>query len=87
MHRFYLDSSAIQNNSVYFPNDISSQIKRVLRLRIGDEVIVFNGDGADYKVVLEVVDTKTSIGSVVSTVNSLKEPEIFITLYLSLIHI
>ena len=85
MHRFYLDSSAIQNNSVYFPNDISSQIKRVLRLRIGDEVIVFNGDGVDYKVILEVVDTKTSIGSVVSTVNSLKEPEIFITLYQALL--
>ncbi|MEC7733286.1 MAG: RsmE family RNA methyltransferase [Chloroflexota bacterium] len=85
MHRFYLDSSAIQNNAVYFPNDISSQIKRVLRLRIGDEVIVFNGDGVDYKVILEVVDTNNSVGSVISTVNGLKEPEIFITLYQALI--
>ena len=85
MHRFYLDPSAIKNNSVYFPNDISSQIKRVLRLRKGDEVIVFNGDGVDYKVILEVVDTQTSIGSVTSTANTLKEPEIFITLYQALL--
>ncbi len=85
MHRFYLNSSAKKNNVVYFPNDTSSQIKKVLRLRKGDEVIVFNGDGVDYKVVLEVVDNKTSIGSVVSTANSLKEPEIFITLYQALL--
>ena len=85
MHRFYLDSSVIQNNSVYFPSDISSQIKRVLRLRIGDEVIVFNGDGVDYKVVLEAVDSNASVGAIISTVNGLREPEIFITLYQALL--
>ena len=85
MHRFYLDSSAVKNNAVYFPSDTSLQIKRVLRLRKGDEVVVFSEDGVDYRVLLEVVDTKASIGSVISTINSLEEPEIFITLYQALL--
>ena len=85
MHRFYLDSSAVKNNAVYFPRDTSLQIKRVLRLRKGDEVVVFSEDGVDYRVLLEVVDTKASIGSVISTINSLEEPEIFITLYQALL--
>jgi 16S rRNA (uracil1498-N3)-methyltransferase len=60
-------------------------MKKVLRLRNGNEVVVFDGGGVDYQVRLEVVETKTSLGTVLSANDSHNEPGIFITLYQALI--
>jgi 16S rRNA U1498 N3-methylase RsmE len=46
---------------------------------------VFEGGGVDYQVRLEVVETKASFGTVLSTNDSNNEPAIFITLYQALI--
>ncbi|PZC43229.1 MAG: 16S rRNA (uracil1498-N3)-methyltransferase [Chloroflexi bacterium] len=85
MHRFLIDPSDIQDGRVHFAEEISLQMKKVLRLRNGNEVVVFDGGGVDYQVRLEVVETKTSLGTVLSANDSHNEPGIFITLYQALI--
>ena len=85
MHRFLIDPSDIQDGRVHFAEEISLQMKKVLRLRSGNEVVVFDGGGVDYQVRLEVVETKTSLGTVLSANDSHNEPGIFITLYQALI--
>ena len=85
MHRFFIDPSDIQDGRVQFSEETSLQIKKVLRLRSEDEVLVFDGGGVDYQVRLEVVETKASFGTVLSTNDSNNEPAIFITLYQALI--
>ncbi len=85
MHRFLIDPSDIKDGRVHFAEEISLQMKKVLRLRNGNEVVVFDGGGVDYQVRLEVVETKTSLGTVLSANDSHNEPGIFITLYQALI--
>ena len=85
MHRFLIDPSDIQDGRVHFAEEISLQMKKVLRLRSGNEVVVFDGGGVDYQVRLEVVETKASLGTVLSANDSHNEPGIFITLYQALI--
>ena len=85
MHRFLIDPSDIQDGRVHFAEEISLQMKKVLRLRSGNEVVVFDGGGVDYQVRLDVVETKISLGTVLSANDSHNEPGIFITLYQALI--
>jgi len=85
MHRFFIDPSDIQDRKVHFSREPSSQMKKVLRLRNGNEVVVFDGSGVDYQVRLDAVEAKTSLGTILSTKDSHNESGIFITLYQALI--
>ena len=46
MHRFFLPGNPIQEMDLVFPTDIAHQICRVLRMRIGEQVVVLDGKGA-----------------------------------------
>lgn len=48
MHRFFVETALQIGEEVALPADKARQIKSVLRLRPGDEVALFNGDGNDY---------------------------------------
>ncbi len=83
-HRFYLPTSAVQGEQVLFPQDVSRQITRVLRLRPGAEVIVFCGDGSEIKVTLSVLDAAQTVGAVLEKSNNLAEPKAQVTLFIGL---
>lgn len=52
-HRFFVKDSLVIGQKVTPSNDIQHQIKRVLRLRSGDNIYLFNNSGYEYSGVLE----------------------------------
>lgn len=49
LHRFYVSNHVPETGStVELPSDTSRQITRVLRLRQGDEIVVFDGTGLEW---------------------------------------
>ncbi len=58
--RFYVDQPLEAHLRLALPTQISHHALRVLRLRAGDELVVFNGHGGQYGATLEV-DGKTAI--------------------------
>lgn len=52
MHRFFVDPEDIVDQQVYFSPAEARHIERVLRLRPGETVLVFDGSGWEYQVQL-----------------------------------
>ncbi len=84
MHRFFLPGNPIQEMDLVFPTDIAHQICRVLRMRIGEQVVVLDGKGEEFEVELTQVDPGAVIGKVVSHHPARGEPSTRLSLYLGL---
>ena len=84
MQRFFLGSERIQAGKVCFNVEISRQIRRVLRLNPGDEVIVLDGQGNSHTVNLIDVNLEESTGIVLESRNSEGEPVCQVRLYMAL---
>lgn len=65
MNHFFVPPFAIQADSVQFPADVSAQITRVLRLQVGDIVLVLDDLGNAFEVQLESLSAKESQGRVI----------------------
>jgi 16S rRNA (uracil1498-N3)-methyltransferase len=53
--RVYVDVALTPGSVVELPPDTASHLARVLRARVGDEVILFNGDGHEFCGAIETV--------------------------------
>jgi len=84
LHRFYLPSDVLHAEVVTFPDEASHQIARVLRMKPGDRVVVFDGSGIECIVALESVG-RTSTGAVETRRRNEAEPTVQLTLYQGLI--
>ena len=84
MHRFFLPPSAIQPDSVLFPAETAHQILRVLRLRIGEQVMVLDGLGWSYRVELTQVNREQVAGKVLEKLAISGEPPVHLSMYLCL---
>ena len=51
--RFFASPNAFNRDNVYLPIDEARYLREVLRLRVGDEVYVFNGVGKEFQCVIE----------------------------------
>ncbi|MFV0342938.1 MAG: 16S rRNA (uracil(1498)-N(3))-methyltransferase [Anaerocolumna sp.] len=60
MYRFYVEEKQIDNNRITITGTDVNHIKNVLRMEIGEKVIVCNGQGMDYYAVIEA-QTKEEI--------------------------
>ena len=49
MHRFYHPNTININESLFMDNPSSHHALRVMRVKINDQIILFNGDGSDYQ--------------------------------------
>ncbi len=85
MHRFYLRDGMPAEGPIRLPRDIASQLSRVLRMRPGDEIGVFDGSGVQWTVELDEVSPRSATGHVVDVTRPGTEPRIEITLYQSII--
>jgi 16S rRNA (uracil1498-N3)-methyltransferase len=83
-HRFFIPADRIAGDRVTFPVPASHQISRVLRLKIGGEVEVFDGTGREHSVRLDDLGRETS-GTIVRSFRSAAEPDLFVTLYQGLL--
>lgn len=85
MHRFYLPDGIPADGPVQLPRDIARQVSRVLRMRAGEEIGVFDGSGVQWTIELDEVSSRSSEGHVVDVTRPSTEPGVEITLYQSLI--
>ncbi|HUP27331.1 MAG TPA: 16S rRNA (uracil(1498)-N(3))-methyltransferase [Chloroflexia bacterium] len=52
MHRFLVSADVFRGARVHLSGEVAHQISRVLRLRLGDDVVLLDGQGYEYKVKL-----------------------------------
>lgn len=83
-HRFFVPPASIGRVGVLFPADAAQQIRKVLRLRSGDKVIVLDGEGWEYEVQLETVASGKVWGRLQERQPAGGEPSLQVALYLSL---
>ncbi len=62
--RFYVPHNAIRDNRVVLPDGAARQTRVVLRLRLGDTVIVFDGGESEWPVTLSRVDSTAVEGTI-----------------------
>ena len=80
MRQFFVDPSAIISEKVYIRGELAYRITRVLRVRVGERLILLDGKGLQYLVQLERIDSG-EVDAVVLCINRvINEPNIKITL-------
>jgi 16S rRNA (uracil1498-N3)-methyltransferase len=84
MHHFFVTATQINASTVIFPEDIAHQIKRVLRLREGDQVNVLDNRRNIYKTELVFEDSNAVTGHIISTAVCESEPHTELSLYIGL---
>jgi 16S rRNA (uracil1498-N3)-methyltransferase len=84
MHRFFISKQKIIHDRVEFPDDISRQIKNVLRLRNQEHVTILDNDGMQYEVELEDIQQKPLWAKVINCELVSSEPNSKIGLFVSL---
>ena len=81
MHRFFVPPECIAGDAVTLPGDVSHKLRRVLRARAGDEIVVLDDTGMEYLVRLEDVETYGVSGAVIRRYANKTGPSVAITLY------
>lgn len=85
MHRFYLASGTFAEKLVIFPETLVHQIRNVLRMRPGEEVIVFDGTGREYLITLQEVSRQVVEGEITKVSQGRGEPPLGINLFQALL--
>lgn len=83
MHRFFVSPGQIDNiNNIIsiLGNDVK-HIKKVLRLKEGQELEICDGEGMDYRVSIDTIDNEKINTSIEEVYPSKKESNIEVTLY------
>lgn len=81
MHRFFVSPDCMDGTLVRLPEPVTSQLRRVLRARPGDEVLVLDDSGWEYLVRLDVTSAARAEGTILSKRESRGEPSTKVTLY------
>lgn len=84
MNHFFIDPTFITNSMIQFPNDISHQIARVLRLKTDDTVVVLNNQGIQYEVKLVDINPQQCIGEILTQNPTSTEPDHKLHLFIAL---
>lgn len=85
MHRFFIPPEAIREKRVLLRGAVVHQIRDVLRMRTGEEVVLLDNSGWAHRAELQMVDQDVVRGRVVDSWQLETEPRTHITLYQSLL--
>ena len=85
MHRFFVPADAIEDTIVRLPRDVSRQMRRVLRLRPGDTIVVFDGTGREYTARITVLEREGAQAEVAATSVPQTEPSTRVTLCIAIV--
>lgn len=81
MPRFFIEPGAINSNCVTITGEDYEHIKKVLRLRVGEEVWLSSRGGIDYRSVIGDYGTNCVNLEVLEEVQNKSEPSLQVTLY------
>ncbi|MCX7778962.1 MAG: 16S rRNA (uracil(1498)-N(3))-methyltransferase [Patescibacteria group bacterium] len=86
MHRFFIDQKSILKDKIFIQTpDLIHQIKNVLRLKIGHQIIILDNFGFEYLVNLEKIDDQMIEGYILKKEKNKNEQKIKIILLQSLL--
>jgi 16S rRNA (uracil1498-N3)-methyltransferase len=80
-HRFFVPSDWLTPPLVYLHGETARQIKTVLRMQPGDEIIVLDNSGLEYRVQLTTMSRDEVQGQVIAQQPAQGEPKLHLTLY------
>ena len=80
MHRIYTDQPLRAGQVVTLTGDAAHYLSRVLRVGLGQDVVLFNGDGADYAAKVSRLDRAALILQLQSSMQACTESPLRITL-------
>jgi 16S rRNA (uracil1498-N3)-methyltransferase len=83
MHRFFISPQCIDKERVAIEGKLVHQLRNVLRLQVGDHIVVLDDTGWEYEVSLERV-SRDHVTGVISEKRPSAEPGTKITLYQAL---
>lgn len=66
LSRFYQSSTLQLDTEIELSEDVFGHAIRVLRLPVGEQIILFNGDGCDYIAELSQINKKTAFANIVT---------------------
>jgi 16S rRNA (uracil1498-N3)-methyltransferase len=84
MHRFFIPAESFQSSEITLPKEVTQQICRVLRLKIGSEIMLLDDLGFEHTAHLIEVNESHCTASILSKQPSLGEPATQITLLIGL---
>jgi len=84
LHRFYITETIEEKSIIIYNRDLIHQWRKVFRYNVGSQVIVFNGDGSDYRATIMTMKPSEAELSVLET-KEVVQPSKNIWLCLSLI--
>ena len=61
IRRFFVDKSKINNSDVVIDDEEHNHIKNVLRLNIGNNIIIVCGDGYDYNCIIKEINKNNTV--------------------------
>jgi 16S rRNA (uracil1498-N3)-methyltransferase len=83
MHRFYIPVESFSDTLVNFSKDQSHQISKVLRMTPGTTVIVFDPQGFEYDVRLQIMTPETVIGEIIKMYPDRMTNSVSVSLFIS----
>lgn len=84
-HRFFVESAQWQNNAIIFATAQAHQIRDVLRMRVGQEIVVLDNAGTQARVALSEISRAVVRGEILEMTPAQGEPRTHITLYQALV--
>ena len=81
MSKFFVDDKNISKDSIIITGEDVSHIKKVLRLKAGDDIVVCNGRGTDYSAKIIEIDQNYINLKVIESHKNITEPPVEITLF------
>jgi 16S rRNA (uracil1498-N3)-methyltransferase len=85
MHRFFVSPDCLEGNRISISGSLAHQIRNVLRLRVGDRIVVLDDSGWERVITLVRVGQEQTLGRVVSKNLSTGEPQVKVSLYQSVL--
>lgn len=85
LHRFFVDPSLLTTDRVALGGPLAHQLARVLRLRPGGRIVLLDGRGSEWVVVLREVSSSTVVGDVEQVRPARPEPRLALDLYQALV--
>ncbi|MGI6224640.1 MAG: 16S rRNA (uracil(1498)-N(3))-methyltransferase [Peptococcales bacterium] len=80
MRRFFVNPEDITNEKVYIKDDDAHHLSQVLRLKEGEQIIVFAGTGVEYLVEINDISTGLVIGDILGVTSSQRDSHVNVTL-------
>jgi len=80
-HRFFIPPNWIEPPTVRLQGQTARQVRTVLRMKPGDEIVVLDNSGMEWRVSLTQVDKTEVHGQIIDRQPARGEPELHLTLY------